>query len=359
MRAALRAALLGLAMVVAAIPVAAADYYAGKKLTVLINYAVGGPADIEGRVVAHHLGRVLAGTPIVVVQNMDGAGGVVGTNYLGEIAPKDGTVLGLLTGAAWTYVGKPETRRVDFKTYEFVAFQPGTSIYFMRTDTKPGIKSPVDLGRAEGVISGGLGADNSKDMLLRIALDMLGIKHKYVTGYRGSAAARLALQQGEINYFSESPPSYRSVIEPSLVKSGEVIGLFFDPAYDGREFKRPRQVEGMDLTSFPELYEKIKGAPPSGQLWEAYKAIISLNGAMQRMAVLPPGAPREAIDALRAAFQKLNSDTLFAEECRKTFGYSPEFYAGADTSERVRGALSTTPEMKSFLEQYIKKGSPS
>ena len=61
-------------------------FYRGKTLTVLINFAAGGPTDIEGRLVARFLGKHLPGQPAVVVQNMPGAGGVTGTNYLDEVA---------------------------------------------------------------------------------------------------------------------------------------------------------------------------------------------------------------------------------------------------------------------------------
>src|SRR5712691_7274348 len=75
-------------------------FYKGKRLTMLINFAVGGPADIEGRLFAKHLAKHIDGNPNVIVQNMDGAGGLIGTNYVGEIAPRDGTVLGALTGTS-------------------------------------------------------------------------------------------------------------------------------------------------------------------------------------------------------------------------------------------------------------------
>ena len=55
-------------------------FYRGKTLTVLINFAAGGPTDIEGRLVARYLGRHLPGQPAIVVQNMPGAGGVTDTN---------------------------------------------------------------------------------------------------------------------------------------------------------------------------------------------------------------------------------------------------------------------------------------
>ena len=43
---------------------------------------------------------------------MDGAGGLVGNSYLGEIAPKDGTMVGYFTGAAWTLATEPSKHRV-------------------------------------------------------------------------------------------------------------------------------------------------------------------------------------------------------------------------------------------------------
>lgn len=103
-------------------------FYQGKRVTILINFAAGGPTDIEGRLFARYLGKHLAGTPQVIVQNMDGGGGGVGTNYLGEAAPKDGTVIGYLTGAAWRYVSVRDASRVDFLTYNCVAYQPGTTV---------------------------------------------------------------------------------------------------------------------------------------------------------------------------------------------------------------------------------------
>ena len=76
-------------------------FYKGKRLTLLINYAAGGPSDIEGRLLVRHIGKYLDGNPTIIVQNMDGAGGMIGNNYLGEIAPKDGTMVGYFTGSAW------------------------------------------------------------------------------------------------------------------------------------------------------------------------------------------------------------------------------------------------------------------
>src|SRR6476659_472431 len=92
-------------------------FYQGKRLTLLINFAAGGPADIEGRLFARHFGKHIEGHPGIVVQNREGAGGVVGVNYLGELGPRDGTMAGYLTAAAWNYVIDPGSYHVDFRTF--------------------------------------------------------------------------------------------------------------------------------------------------------------------------------------------------------------------------------------------------
>src|SRR3954447_11816852 len=82
-------------------------FYKGKRLTLLIGSAVGGPTDIEGRLFAKYLARHIEGQPALQVQSRDGAGGVVGAAYLGEVAPRDGTMLGYFSGTAWNYVNEP------------------------------------------------------------------------------------------------------------------------------------------------------------------------------------------------------------------------------------------------------------
>ncbi|MGH7247918.1 MAG: hypothetical protein ACREH9_07415, partial [Pseudomonadota bacterium] len=205
----------------------AQPFYKGKQLTLLIHFAPGGPTDIEGRLLAKHIAKHIDGHPATVVENKDGAAGMVGAAYLGELGPRDGTMFGYFTGTTWDYLIDPEKFHVDFRDYEFVGYQPGNTVYYIRTDIPPGMKTPADLMKAQGLIMGGLGADSSKDLLQRLTFDMLGLKYRYVTGYRSSKTARLALQNGEINMHSESTPSYFAVVEPSLVKTGKVIPIWY------------------------------------------------------------------------------------------------------------------------------------
>jgi tripartite-type tricarboxylate transporter receptor subunit TctC len=329
-------------------------FFAGKRITVLVNFAPGGPTDIEGRLFARHVAKHLGGTPTVVVQNMAGAGGGVGTNYLGEIAPRDGTMVGYLTGAAWRYVNVREQSRVDFLSYRPVAYQPGTTVYYFRADTVQSYKEPADFLKAKNIVIGGLSAESSKDMLLRLTLDMLGVKYKYVTGYKSNSDARLAFQRGEISMFSESPPGYRAVVEPGMIKNGEAYALFYDPGWNGARFSEPAQIKGLSLPPFHEFHKQATRTDPSGRLWQMYLHILAVNGAMQRMVVYPPNTPDGAMQAMRSAIRKLETDKDYAEDARKLVGFVPDYEASDSVEADVRKALSIPGEDKEWLLNYVK-----
>jgi len=348
----IRSAALALAVLLAPAAAAEEPFYKGKRLTLLINFAAGGPTDIEGRLFAKYLVKHIAGEPQIIVQNMDGAGGLVGAQYLGEVAPRDGSVIGYLSGTAWIYVSDPDRWRVDFRKYEFVAYQPGTTIHFMRTDVPPGMHQPADIAKAQGLIAGGLSADTSKDLRLRLALDMLGVPYKYVTGYRSSPPARLALQRGEISMYSESPPSYRAVVEPSLVKTGLAMPVFYDEVADPPP--PSKQLEGLSIPSFPQLHRQIKGTLPSGRLWEAYRVLYDMNSTLQRMIALAPGVPPAALAALRAGIEGLDNDKEFAAEARNTIAFVPDYPVAPDMSQQVRAMMVASPQMRDFINDYMR-----
>jgi hypothetical protein len=262
---------------------------------------------------------------------------------------------GYLTAAAWNYVIEPAAYRIDFSTFEFIAFQPVNVIYFMRADTPPGMKSAADIMRATGLVTGGLAADSSKDLLIRLTLDMLGLSYKYVTGFRSSAPARLALQRGEINFFSESSPSYFAAVEPTLVKTKEAIPVWYDPIHDGKTFAPFKPMDDQSVLGFPAFYRKIKGAEPSGRMWDAYRANLSIDSAMLRTVVLPPGVPPASVDALRRAIERLNNDPEFAKEAQKSLQFVPHYVTGGDLNARVRRTLVVSPDVRQFVTDYVKK----
>jgi hypothetical protein len=280
---------------------------------------------------------------------------MVGSAYLGEVGPKDGTMFGYLTGTSWNYTIDPGAFRVDFRSYDFIGTQAGNAVYYIRTDTPPGMKVPADLMKAQGLIVGGLGADSSKDLLLRLTFDMLGLKYRYVTGYRSSNTARLALQNGEINVHSESTPGYFGVVEPSLTKTGKVLPFWYDPNWDGKEFSPAKVMEHTGIPTFPEFYKMAKGGTPSGPLWDAYRTNLLVDASMLRMVAMPPGSPPAAVAALRKALAALNDDQDYAKDAMTAIQFVPHYEISPDLNQIVSTRLTISPEMRSFISGYMKK----
>jgi putative tricarboxylic transport membrane protein len=333
---------------------AQAPFYQGKNITFLINFAAGGPTDIEGRIVARHLAKHIPGNPAVIVQNMPGAGGVTGINFLGEAAKKDALTVGYFTGPYNHHMMKSTTLRTDLMQLPFIASVGSVTVCYIRSDVPPGIKKPTDIAKAERFRAGGLSYDSNKDLRFRLAFDILGLKYDYVTGYNSSNDARLAVQRNEIQYHDENVPGYRGVVEPQLVKTGIVTPLYYHDVIkpDGSMGKSPDYPE---LNSFTEIYTQIFGKAPTGIKYEVLKAANMASQNLSRVALLTPNSPKEAVAALRQAFTSLSKDEEFIAEAKKAMRFQPRFDVGED-GERLRDKVLRAPEeVVEFVRQYIEQ----
>src|SRR6516165_944752 len=127
---------------------ACAQFYKGKTVTMIINYPAGGPTDIEGRIVAQHLPVHIAGKPTVVVKNVGGAGGVIGSNQLGNAAPNGETIGFFTLDMISQLVGNPALR-VNYADFVMIAGVENPLVMYARKDTPPGLKIATDIMRAE------------------------------------------------------------------------------------------------------------------------------------------------------------------------------------------------------------------
>src|SRR5687768_3305429 len=87
---------LGAVLVLQTAPAPAQEFFAGKTVTLVVGYQAGSLYDTNARFVARHLGRFLPGSPSVIVRNMPGAGTLNAANHVANLAPKDGTTIGLI-----------------------------------------------------------------------------------------------------------------------------------------------------------------------------------------------------------------------------------------------------------------------
>ena len=327
-------------------------FYQGKTINIIINFAAGGPTDIESRIFAKHLSRHIPGQPTITVQAMGGGGGLIAVNYIGEVAKPDGFTAAYFTGSLFQHQVKDPALRVDIGKFGFITGVHGVTVSYIRADVAPGMKKPSDFLKAQKFRAAGLGISSSKDVRFRLSFDLLGLKYDYVTGYNNSSDARLAVQRGEAQYHDETLPSYRTQVEPQMVKTGMVVPLYYtDLVAPSGEILVSRDVP--ELLPFTHYYRQAFGKLPSGIKYEALKAANMSSTNMTLMFLMPPKAPVETIGILRKAFDSLSRDQDFLQEAIATMRFQPRFEVGEAGERLFQRASQTSPEVVSFLRKYI------
>ncbi len=197
---ALAAVALGAAAVRAQPPILGDKSLADKSVAMVIASGAGGGFDLWGRTVARHLGRHLPGSPNVVPQNMPGAGGFVAANYLYNVAPKDGTALGIIAaGTAFGPVIGASGARFDATRFTWVGtptMEIPVCIAFRGPQVKVG--TVADLYRNELVV-GSTGPGAGPHTWPKALSALLGMKFKVVAGFQSTANVLLAMERGEID----------------------------------------------------------------------------------------------------------------------------------------------------------------
>lgn len=331
---------------------AEAQFYKGKRVTMLINYAAGGPTDIEGRIVARHLADHVPGKPDIIVKNMGGGGGMIASNFLGEVAEPDGMTFGFFT---WNVlagmIGDPGLR-VKYDKFRFIAGIANPVVFYARKDTPPGLKTGADLMKASGFKACSLNARNTNTVHQALAFDLLGLNYKPVPGYQGLKAVEAAVLKGECHSANSSLPGWKGSIEPTM--GDDVVPIFQLVAPD--ETGKIARAEAIsDIPTFEEYYAEHKGGEPSGIEYTALRKIADTFMAMFRTAFAAPEAPAESVEALRAGFASLWKDEKFLADYEKRVKNRPSLIVGEAGEKRIADLSNIDPKLAEYFTGYIAK----
>jgi tripartite-type tricarboxylate transporter receptor subunit TctC len=347
---------LAAAVVLVASP-APAQFYKDKTLTLLVNYAAGGNADTEARVVQRHLGKYIAGQPTVIIRNVAGAGGANAMNQLGLNvgSQPDGLTVGYFTmSATSTIIGDPVLKiRVD----DFIPIVGGQgwNVVYARKDIVPGgYTGPADFARAVNIFAGGYSRATSHDTRLRLALEIMDKPYKMVTGFPGTAQINKAMLQGEINFTGSSLPGFTTQAIPQIINPGVGVVLFHHPVMgqDGGPVGNPALLK-RGMPTFFDFYKEAFGKPPSGPKHEALFLMNDISTKMQRGVFLPKGSPMEAARDLRQAFHALEKDKDFVQDFKKITGDDPELVAAEEVERIFARIRNVDPVVKQVLKDSV------
>ena len=316
-----------------------ADFYRGKEITLVTSASVGGGYDQYARLLAKHMPRHIPGQPAIVVENMVGAEGLRAANFLYNVAPQDGTVIGGLsrnTGLARFYDFNNAGIQFDARKFHWLG-SPEQEIGLFILSTKSGLRSIDDLKTRQITVSS-TAANSPTTVYSRILNATIGTKLKPITGYDGSQACLMALERGEVDAHVSGGSSapFRARIAPWLAKGEAKVIMQMGMKRDAAFADVPTAIEVENTAAGKQMFE-----------------IAFAEQVMGRPFVLPPKLPRDRVAALRAAFAATMKDPVFlADAALQKAHIDP--VSGEDINALLDRVYSAPPEVIARIREIIK-----
>jgi tripartite-type tricarboxylate transporter receptor subunit TctC len=336
-------ALLALLAATAMVPVARADpvanFYKGNQITIQVGFGVGGGYDTTTRLFAQHFGKYVPGTPAVVVQNLPGAGSMNVANAIFNVAPKDGSVLGVFASstALEPLFGNAKAA-YDPRRFEWIgSTHRDIASCGIWMGARQGITDLHGLINAKQTVLFGSTSPTAITSQHPLFLkNMLGANLKVVYGYKGTKDVSLAMMRGEVDgSCGMLESSVRSAFDQH-VQSGELKII--------TQFGRDRVVPYFkDATR---MYDLLKTEEQ-----KMVADVIFRQTELARPLAAPPGTPKERVTALRKAMlDTLKDPEMVADANRLHIAFDP--VAGEEATEMFADFFKTPPALIEQARRY-------
>jgi len=271
-----------------------ADFYRGRTINVLIGVNVGGGYDFEARLLARFMRAHIPGNPLLVPQNVIGAGGIKMANYLYSIAAQDGTAVGMFpsTLVAAQAVG---TDGVQYDANKFAWLGSITTSPVTLAVWRDSPVRSLDDARRQQVVVAASNKGAITYTFPHMLNELLGTKFKIVSGYQGNSTMTVAMERGEVQGVTNSWDSWKS-FNPAWVREGKIRVLV------------QTEPKAKDLPDIPSVQELARSASDRQVM-----ALIVSGDALGKPLAASPNIPPERVQALRDAFEATIRDPAFIE----------------------------------------------
>ncbi len=339
----LRIGLVSLAAAMAALlpsPAAAADYFAGKSIELLIGAPPAGGYDIYARLVARHIGRHIPGNPNVVAKNMPGAGSARAAGFISTVGPQDGTALAAVMPGA--IIGplldeKAETLFDPTKVRYIGTANSGTRVCVTLKSSKIG---SFDDAQIQKGTFGGVSNNDSTMEYGYLLKHTAGGKYDVVAGYRGTAEIALAMERGEVDGLCGWDWSSLKSQRPAWIAGNNanvLVQVGLDPHPE------------LTRMGVPTVWKYLK----SDEDRKVVELVVSQQ-VFLRSYIAPPGTPPEQLKILRAAFDATMKDPQFLAEAEKSrVEITP--LSGEKVQELVQKLYSTPKDVVGRARKAIRQ----
>lgn len=309
------------------------NFYAGKQVRIYAQEQASGYS-LYAQLISLHLGRFLPGKPTVVIGYMPGAAGLTLTNYLYEVAPRDGTTLAIPDqDLATKQARKIKGVRYDASRLTYIGRATANVPVHMAWHNT-GVSRIEEL-KQKTLVTGAVGMEGTHVDLPKAQNQLLGSNWKIISGYRGNNEIRLAMERGELGAGIAPATLFNEQLKPWLVE-GKVKILV--------QYSEARHPLFPDVPTIVELAEK----PEDKAL---FKFLVSLS-TFGRSLVAPPDLPTQRTELLRKAFEEMLIDKAFLGDAEK-MGADLIPMKGEDLASYMSGVLKTPAEVVAAANKLI------
>jgi tripartite-type tricarboxylate transporter receptor subunit TctC len=312
-----------------------ADFYKGRNVSLVIPNAPGGSFDLYARLVAVHLGAFIPGRPSIIPQNMPGAGGMQAANYIYGIAPKDGSVLSVLVpNITLAQILDVQSITYDVRKLNWIGRAVATTSTLF-TWERSATKKLADLKTRETLLATA-GAISQAEIDCQMLNGIVGTKFKLIRGYKGSAESAFAVERGEADG-TLVPWELLKVAHADWIQQGKIQIV--------ARFVRHPIAERPEVPSVFELAE----TPEQRAVLELFLG----SDEMGHPIAMPPGVPRDRVEAVRTAFATMVKDPDFlADAKRQNLDLLPGGWQ--ELEKIVADAFTATPAEIELARKYYR-----
>jgi tripartite-type tricarboxylate transporter receptor subunit TctC len=279
------------------------SFFKGKTIRIVVPFAAGGGYDIYSRIIGRHMGKYIPGNPVFIVENMTGAGGLIGINHVYKASKPDGLTIATPIGTMFVdqMIGRAGIE-FDGRKFEYIG-APAQDTQLLAVHKRTGIKTMEQwLTHRVPVKFGSTGPGSANEDIAKIAKAALNLPLQVVSGYKGTAVIRLAFNSGEVDGIANAWESFVATWSQEL-QNGDIVVL--------------AQASGKrhaDLPNIPLVIDYAK--TDFGR--KLVQGVINNFGATARPYVVTPGTPKDRVEILRKGFMDTMKDPEFAAELKKS-----------------------------------------
>lgn len=317
---------------------AQSNFYEGKTIRLIVGFTAGGGYDAYTRTIGRHMGKHIPGNPVIIVENMPGAGSMISANYSFKAAKPDGLTIGHFIGGLFLQqlLGKPGIE-FDAAKFQYVGV-PAQDNFVIGVAKSAGITDVESWLASKQIVKfGGVASGSGSDDIPNVLKATLGLPIQLVSGYKGTADVRLAFNSGEVAGLSNSWESTKSTWRKEL-ESGEL--------------KLILQATLKPHPEFPKLPMALNYAK-TDEAKLLISTVARVHGPTVRPYVLPPNTPKARVEIIRKGFMDTMKDPEFLAEAKKAnLDINPD--DGAVLEQNVKDILKLEPGLIAKLKEILK-----